>query len=330
MKKIAIVATTAALTLSLGAFAGCAPKTVGNVNESKPAAQEISTETVTTQTDDGKELVMYAAVERPVSHAGEAYDDCTACHTNGSSQIPAMPADHEGRTGDMCAMCHTEGGAAVAVPADHEGRTEDTCASCHTTDGVTIVAIPEDHYVNDSYSSGKINDMHENCLACHGIDEEAVAAAKEAAEKAAAEAAAAEAAAAEAEKDAADAEGDAPAEVDAPDCAPCHGDAHKPGEENPHGYPTAAAASDDKAAADDKAADDKASTAKADDKADTKSSSSSSSSKSDSKSSTSSSSSSSSKSSSSSSSDKAASDAPDCSACHGDAHKPGDENPHGY
>lgn len=31
---------------------------------------------------------------------------------------------------------------------------------------------------------------------------------------------------------------DAPAEAtsDAPDCAPCHGDAHKPGDENPHGY----------------------------------------------------------------------------------------------
>lgn len=28
-------------------------------------------------------------------------------------------------------------------------------------------------------------------------------------------------------------------EIDAPDCAPCHGDAHKPGDENPHGYPTA-------------------------------------------------------------------------------------------
>lgn len=26
--------------------------------------------------------------------------------------------------------------------------------------------------------------------------------------------------------------------IDAPDCAPCHGDAHSPGEDNPHGYPT--------------------------------------------------------------------------------------------
>lgn len=29
---------------------------------------------------------------------------------------------------------------------------------------------------------------------------------------------------------------DAKAELDVPDCAPCHGDAHKPGEDNPHGY----------------------------------------------------------------------------------------------
>lgn len=30
----------------------------------------------------------------------------------------------------------------------------------------------------------------------------------------------------------------ASAEVDPPDCAPCHGDTHRPGEDNPHGYPT--------------------------------------------------------------------------------------------
>ena len=333
MKKIAIVATTAALTLSLGAFAGCAPTTVGDTNASKPAAKEISTETVTTESADGKTLVMYAATERPVSHAGEAFDDCTACHTNSGNEVPALPADHEGRTGDMCGMCHAEDGAAVALPADHEGRTEDTCTSCHAVEAISIVAIPEDHYVNDSYSSGKINDMHENCLACHGIDEEAVKAAQEAAEKAAAEA---EAAAKAAEEEAADAEdGDAPAEVDAPDCAPCHGDAHKPGEENPHGYPTAAAGADDADEADDKAADDKAvddkkATDAKDDKADDKTDS-----KSDSKSSSTSSSSTKSDSKTDSKSDASSakeskSDAPDCAPCHGDAHKPGDENPHGY
>lgn len=31
------------------------------------------------------------------------------------------------------------------------------------------------------------------------------------------------------------------AEMEAPDCASCHGDAHKQGDENPHGYPTGAA-----------------------------------------------------------------------------------------
>lgn len=38
---------------------------------------------------------------------------------------------------------------------------------------------------------------------------------------------------------AADVKEEAPKEEaasDAPDCSPCHGDAHKPGDENPHGY----------------------------------------------------------------------------------------------
>lgn len=60
-------------------------------------------------------------------------------------------------------------------------------------------------------------------------EEDAAAAEEEA--KAAAEAKAAEEAAA------AEAAANAPAEEEAGvDCSPCHGDAHKPGEENPHGY----------------------------------------------------------------------------------------------
>ena len=40
-----------------------------------------------------------------------------------------------------------------------------------------------------------------------------------------------------AQGDKADAKAEAPAEEEAGvDCSPCHGDTHKPGEENPHGY----------------------------------------------------------------------------------------------
>ena len=34
---------------------------------------------------------------------------------------------------------------------------------------------------------------------------------------------------------------EASTELYAPDCSPCHGDAHTPGEENPHGYDVAGA-----------------------------------------------------------------------------------------
>lgn len=38
------------------------------------------------------------------------------------------------------------------------------------------------------------------------------------------------------EADSASTDADTPAETESVDCAPCHGDAHKPGDENPHGY----------------------------------------------------------------------------------------------
>ncbi len=130
MKKIAIAATTAMLVLSVGAFAGCSPSTEASDDAaSQPAAETQAAEEEESDADEAESTEVAAEVGTP------------------------LPADHEGRLesmdADQCSACH--------------GATDETGTPA-TPDAK---ANPEDHYVDDSYATGEINDAHQDCGACH-------------------------------------------------------------------------------------------------------------------------------------------------------------------
>ncbi len=95
---------------------------------------------------------------------------------------PTVVASTEDAGGQSAATAGVEAPASELdgipsnTPADHQGRFEsmggEGCATCHgTTDGKTTAGggamLPEDHYVDGSYTTGEIDPVRLQCNTCH-------------------------------------------------------------------------------------------------------------------------------------------------------------------